>query len=296
MITDGVRPRQPPKPVHTEGLIDARPSSTAQRVAIRRAAHQILDRPLVFEDPLAVAIAGTQTAENQETSFGRSMRAFLVARSRFAEDRLRQSLNLGTQQYVILGAGLDTFAYRNPFERSGLRVFEVDHPATQAWKHLRLAEAAIPVPSSLTYVPVDFENQTLADGLQQAGFDSRKISFFSWLGVVPYLTREAVISSLKFIASQPAASAVAFDYGVPRSALTWKQRFVFDALAERVAAAGEPFQTFFEPDELAGELRRLGFSQLEDWSATEIHENYFAGREDGLGMSGGMAHFICARI
>lgn len=277
-------------------MIDARPSSTAQRVAIRRAAHQLLDRPLVFEDPLAIAIAGPQTAENHETPFGRSIRAFLVARSRFAEDRLRQSLHLGTQQYVILGAGLDTFAYRNPFDPSALRVFEVDHPATQAWKHLRLAEAGISVPSSVTYAPVDFENQTLADGLQQAGFDSRKISFFSWLGVVPYLTREAVMSSLKFIASQPAASAVAFDYGVPRSSLTWQQRLVFDALAERVAAAGEPFQTFFEPDELAAELRRIGFSQLEDWSSGEINANYFAGRADGLGMSGGMVHFICARV
>ncbi len=197
---------------------------------------------------------------------------------------------------MILGAGLDTFAYRNPFDPSALRVFEVDHPATQAWKHLRLAEAGISVPSSVTYAPVDFENQTLADGLQQAGFDSRKISFFSWLGVVPYLTREAVMSSLKFIASQPAASAVAFDYGVPRSSLTWQQRLVFDALAERVAAAGEPFQTFFEPDELAAELRRIGFSQLEDWSSGEINANYFAGRADGLGMSGGMVHFICARV
>ena len=147
-------------------------SRTAQRVAIRRAAHQILDHPKVLDDPLALLIIGAAAAEalrsrpKEDQGFSRAFRAFMVARSRFAEDELARAVRHGVAQYVVLGAGLDTFAYRNP--HPALRVFEVDHPATQSWKREQLRAAGISAPSSLTFVPIDFEQQTLADGFQQS--------------------------------------------------------------------------------------------------------------------------------
>jgi len=284
-------------------MIEARPSATAQRVAMRRAAHQFLDVPKVFDDPLALSILGQEAVaelrssiENFQDSASRSLRAFVVARSRFAEEELARAVARGVSQYVILGAGLDTFAYRNSYAESALRVFEVDYPATQLWKQRLLAEAGIAIPSSVTYVPVDFEHQTLVDGLAQAGFDSQKITFFSWLGVTPYLTRDSVMSTFAYIVSTPAGGGVVFDYAVPRSSLNLIGRLAFDALARRVAAAGEPFQTFVDPHELAAELHRIGFRQVEDMDAREINSRYFKNRADGLAVRGGLGHLANARI
>jgi methyltransferase (TIGR00027 family) len=284
-------------------MIEARPSVTAQRVAMRRAAHQFLDVPKVFDDPLALRILGDKATgelrsniKSFQDSASRSLRAFIVARSRFAEDELASAVARGASQYVILGAGLDTFAYRNPYSESVLRVFEVDHPATQSWKQRLLAEAGIAIPSSVTYAPVDFEHQTLADGLVQAGIDSRKITSFSWLGVTPYLTRDAVMSTFAYIVSTPAGGGVVFDYAVPRSSLNLIGRMAFDALARRVAAAGEPFQTFFDPHKLSAELHSTGFHQVEDMHAREINSRYFKNRGDGLAVRGGLGHLASARI
>src|SRR5580765_5541549 len=245
---------------------DAQPSRTAMRVATRRAAHQLLDRPLVLDDPVALAIIGPEAAAKviheplpYRGRAGRSLRAFLVARSRFAEDELARAIARGTMQYVILGAGLDTFAYRNPHAHAGLRVFEVDYPATQAWKRRKLAAGAIAIPASLTFAPVDFERQTLAAGLASAGFDATRPAFFSWLGVSMYLTDAAVQSTLEFVASLPPGGGVVFDYVVPRASLNWLERWVFDRMSRRVAAAGEPFHTFLDPAALSARLTGLGF-------------------------------------
>jgi len=284
-------------------MIEARPSATAQRVAMRRAAHQFLDVPKVFDDPLALRILGDKAAaelrssiENFQDGASRSLRAFLVARSRFAEDELARAVARGASQYVILGAGLDTFAYRNPYTESVLCVFEVDYPATQSWKQGLLAESGIAIPSSVIYAPVDFEHQTLADGLAQAGFDFQKITFFSWLGVTPYLTRDAVMSTFRFIAMTPPGGGVVFDYAIPRSSLSEDGQLALDALARRVAAAGEPLQTFFDPRQLAVELHRSGFRQLEDLDAIEINSRYFKDRDDGLAVTGGLGHLVSAKI
>src|SRR5216684_4200589 len=150
-------------------------SRTAQRVAIRRAAHQLLDEPTVLHDPLALRIIGSEAEEalrsnpKEKHAFSLAFRAFMAARSRYAEDELARAVALGVEQYVVLGAGLDTFAYRNPYQR--LRVFEVDHPDTQSWKRKQVQAAGISVPTSLIFVPIDFEQQTLADGLGQFGFN-----------------------------------------------------------------------------------------------------------------------------
>jgi methyltransferase (TIGR00027 family) len=272
-------------------------------VAIRRAAHQIFDRPKVLDDPIALSIVGwaaeaelRASTSRLEGRAARYLRAFMVVRSRYAEDELAKAAARGARQFVILGAGLDTFAYRNPYGESELRVFEVDHPATQSWKQERLAAAKIPIPASVRYAPVDFERQSLADGLQQAGFDARVTTFFSWLGVTPYLTADALNATLRFVAGTPAGGGVVFDYGVARGCLNWKHKLAFDYLSRRVAAAGEPFRTFFEPAALAAELRRIGFSWMEDLGETEINGRYFRERADGLRVGGGLGRLMSAQI
>jgi methyltransferase (TIGR00027 family) len=282
---------------------DARPSTTAQRVAMRRAAHQILDSPRVLDDPIALPILGPEAAAQLGSQRGkldipvaRYFRAFMVVRSRYAEDELACAIGRGASQCVILGAGLDTFAYRNPYAESALRVFEVDHPATQAWKLQRLAAAGIAIPPSVTFAPVDLERQSLADGLARANFRHDVVTFFSWLGVTPYLTREAMTATLSFIASMPKGSGVVFDYAVPRSSLSFLGRFAFDRLASRVAAAGEPFQLFFEPDALASQLMSMGFQSVEDLGTDQINARYFKDRADKLRVAGQLGRLMSASL
>src|SRR5208282_4139737 len=240
---------------------DGKFSRTAHQVAVRRAAHQLLDQPRVLDDPLALRIIGREAADELRTSpkedhgFSRAFRAFMAARSRYAEDELDRAAAQGVTQYVVLGAGLDTFAYRN--RHSNLRVFEVDHPATQAWKRERLQAAGIATPPSVTFVPVDFEHQTLGAALQLARFRVDIPAFFSWLGVTPYITRESCMATLSFVASLPGGSGVVFDFAVDPALLNAGQRQAFDALSSRVAAAGEPFQLFFDPGTLDNELKSL---------------------------------------
>lgn len=283
---------------------EAQPSKTALRVAMHRAAHQVFDDPKVLDDPLALAITGSKAASqlhSSENRYGeqvaRNLRAFMAARSRYAEDELAAAVSRGVKQYMILGAGLDTFAYRNPYPESALRVFEVDYPPTQDWKRGRLVAAGISVPRSLTFAPVDFEHgETLREGLGQANFDYLVPSFFSWLGVTMYLTELAAISTLDLIASTPKGGGVVFDYAVPRTSLDPAAQIALDALSARVAAAGEPFQTFFDPTKLAESLLEMGFSLIEDMDAKRINERYFEDRGDGLCVSSRLGRLMSARI
>ena len=243
------------------------PSRTAFGAAKHRAAHQLLEQGRIFSDPLAVAVLGLDPGviaqEAREDPSRRGLRVFIAARAAFAETALKAAVEQrGVRQLVVLGAGLDTFAYRNPFE--GLKVFEVDHPATQAWKRRRLAEAGIAIPADLAFAPVDFEREDLIERLQAAGFDPGARAFFSWLGVVPYLTRTSVLSNLKAIGELAGGAEAVFDYGEPPETLDPEQRAARLRLADRVAAAGEPLLTYFDPDELAAELRALGFRDLHD--------------------------------
>ncbi|HWE48267.1 MAG TPA: class I SAM-dependent methyltransferase [Bryobacteraceae bacterium] len=269
---------------------EGRPSRTAWRVAMRRAAHQIFDIPPVFADPLALQIVEGQTPANDSPS----LRAFMAVRSRYSDDQLAAAVERGVVQCVVLGAGLDTFAYRNPY--AGLRVFEVDHPATQAWKRQLLEHTGIAIPDSLTFVPVDFETQTLRDGLERGGFRFDRLTFFSWLGVVPYLTGEAFESTLRLIASMPEGSAVVFDYGATRDSLGPREQEARDALSARVAAAGEPFKLFLDPGALAACLQSIGFTAQEDLNATGLNARYFQDRADGLRLMGTGGHVLSAQV
>jgi methyltransferase (TIGR00027 family) len=263
-----------------------RASKTALRVAIRRAAHQLMEQPRVLDDPLAVRLIGSGFARDLERAshtVARDFRAFMAVRSRLVEDRLAEAVSRGVRQYVVLGAGLDTFAYRNPF--ASLRVFEVDHPATQEWKREMLAAAGIALPAEVTFVPLDFEHKALAEGLAEAGFDLSAPAFFGWLGVVPYLTLEAFRATLSTIAGLPAGSAVSFDYALAPETLSEAGRTAFAALAKRVADAGEPFQLFFTPQTMEAELRQAGFKRIEQLDSDRLNEIYFKNRADGLKLS-----------
>lgn len=289
-------------PLETGALAAGAPSKTAQGAALLRAAHQVLDQPLVFEDPIALRILGPDAAkqialdsDRYQTTGARALRAFLVMRSRYAEDELARAWHDGTTQYIVLGAGLDTFAYRNP-HGNGLRVFEVDHPATQSWKRARLKEQGIALPRSLVFVPMDFEKDSPADRLNAAGFRSDAPVFISWLGVSMYLTGDAVMQTLRFVAASCArGSQIVFDVSVTDEALGERQRVARVDLAQRVAGLGEPFVSHFDPAQLATDLAALGFSATLDFGAREANGRYFAGRADGLAVSGS-AHIVTARV
>ena len=231
-----------------------KPSRTAWAAAAHRAAHQVLEQGRIFADPLALRILGedaetvARQAEGQPSR--RRMRIFIAVRTRFAEDALAAAVGRGVRQVVVLGAGLDTYAYRSTL-RDRLRIFEVDHPATQAWKRQRLEDAAIPIPNSLTFAPIDFERQTLAEGLAAAGFDVSQQTFFTWLGVVPYLTLEAVWLTLGFIASLPNGAHVVFDYSDPPASLPAEARINHERRATHVAELGEAWLNYFEADSSA---------------------------------------------
>lgn len=276
------------------------PSKTAYRVALRRAAHQLLDHPRVIDDPLAVRIVGQTMEEivavkdDGGSRTATSLRAFVVARSRFAEEKLAEGIANGVKQYLILGAGLDTSPYRGIAAETGIKVFEVDHPATQSWKKEMLSKAGIAVPGNVSYVPVDFEKQTLAAELSGAGFLTELKTFVSWLGVTPYLTREAASSTLKFIGSFPAGSTIVFDYIVAFSSLGLLERLALKALAKRVARAGEPFRLFFKPDELETFVRAHGFARIEQLTSGQINERYFCRRTDRLRVIGHAGRIVAA--
>lgn len=233
----------------------------------------------MFTDPLALRIIGEAAVRENEFDHGldedlvRHRRLFIAARSRFADDTAAAAVARGTGQVVILGAGLDTTAYRNTHE--DVRFFEVDHPGTQEWKRRRLSEAGIAIPSSLTFAPIDFEQAMLAAGLAEAGLDRTRSALFIWLGVAMYLTKTSVDDTLRYIAGHGSPSEVVFDYlcpvsSTPHDPAAGQQQTRMD----RVAAVGEPWLSFFTEDEIRSNLQSLGFNRVEDRSATQLLATY----------------------
>ncbi|MFH0780426.1 MAG: SAM-dependent methyltransferase [Pseudomonadota bacterium] len=280
--------------------------STALRVATLRGVHQLLDRPLVFEDPLALKILGQQREESlcddlekYSTPLLKGIRTSVIIRSRLAEDEWTRSEQRGVRQYVILGAGLDTFAYRNNDlkrqEIGSSRIFEVDLPKTQQWKRACLRDAGILEPARLSYVPIDFEQVSLAEGLVQAGFRASEPAFFSWLGVTMYLGEDPIFETLRFIGSLPPESGVIFDYAVTYSHLTPREQRAREVLAARAEKAGEPWKTDFVPAHMMERLKDLGFGEIVDYGPKEVNAKYLSGRDDGLRKSG-VSMLVCAKI
>lgn len=276
-------------------------SRTAERVAARRAIHQIIDAPIVFHDPLAVRILHPKIAaglrdrirRHERSILARSLRAFLVARSRIAEDQLGAAVERGVSQYVLLGAGLDTFAYRNA--HPNLHVYELDHPATQSVKRRRLEYAGIAIPANVSYISADLGEVTLAEALASGGFDTSRPAVFAWLGVVPYLELPAIQAVLSYVASLPAGTELIFDYGVPPASLNFIARFFYRRIAKRVEEVGEPWKTYFTPRGIDEVLRECGFDVVHDLGADEINARYFANRADRLRVAD-VGHVVTAGI
>jgi len=258
-------------------------SRTAVGVAVHRAAHLLLDDPPpILNDTIALRLLGpggtelvAHLSDRLRSPYALAFRSHLVLRSRYAEDVLAESAAAGVGQFVSLGAGMDTFAYRQPAWAGSLRLFEVDHPASQAAKIERLVAAEVPIPPNLAFVPVDLDVDGLGDALERAGFDRARPAVVASLGVLMYLRPETVGSIFDFVAGLAPGSRFAFTFARP--AIPGRDR-----LAEAAARHGEPWLTRFTPEALVGELRRHGLTDVELLEPERAQERYFAARTDGL--------------
>lgn len=274
---------------------DDRASKTAAVAAAVRAAHLCHEPPAVFADPYALALTspGWRTIARSRVLSHLVLRVLLrptrpvgaqiLMRARYCEEELERALERGVAQYVIVGAGLDSFALRRADLAGRLRVFELDHPATQAAKLARLdrigATPAVPV----EYVAVNFERSTVADALQRSAFDRDTPAYFSWLGTTHYLSADAVFATLRSIGGFAApGSRIVFDYTVRPGALSDEDRREYEATSRFVARRGEPFRSSFEPAPFLAAVAALGLRLVEDLDAGEQRRRYFAGRSDGL--------------
>ena len=271
------------------------PSRTALMIARQRAAHQVLDRGAIFNDPFALKILREEEKDGLANAHPLASigRLFTAARSRIAEDALSGALERGVRQIVILGAGLDTFALRNPHGARQIRIYEVDHPATQAGKRERLAEAAIALPAWPIFVPVDFERDEVGEKLAAAGFQQNSPAFFTWLGVVPYLTQEAIDRTLDYISSIH-DSEVVFDYMEPPEAFSEELRQIEKERTEQLKKMGERSVSRFEPAGIRAILRSHGFCAIEDIDYEEVASR-FGGVVQGLAPGHAGLHVVHAK-
>lgn len=281
---------------------EGRPSSTAMIAAMWRAAHALWDHePKVFQDPLALGLSGMESEAALRTALDtlkttlaqrlpparaqalfHSLRGGTIVRIRYTEDELSKAIERKVTQYVILGAGLDSFAYRRRDLADIVRVFEVDHPATQQWKRARLRALHLEPPPNLTFVTSNFEQQELADALRTGGYQQEEPAFFSWLGVTWYLTEEAILETLRQVAAMAPGSEIVFDYPVSEALLNDESREMMVPLKAEMAARGEPWLSSFTPTSFAERLKGLGFTHVWDFGTEDANARYLAGRTDGL--------------
>jgi len=275
-------------------MADAAPprnsSRTALGVAALRAVHRLVDgEPKILDDPIAARLLDADVLQQIQANparvhepLARGLRSHVVLRSRYAEERMAQAAQRGVRQCVILGAGFDTFAYRQPDWARSLRIYEVDHRATQEEKRQRLQSAGIPIPANLEFVAIDFESISLREGLRSSSLDFSRPAFFSCLGVLVYLTREAANAVFQLVATFPASSEFVFTFSTTDSSLSGHEAAGRASLARSAGALGEPWQTHFEPDALLRDLGALGFSPIDFLSPEAADRTYFQGRNDGL--------------
>jgi methyltransferase (TIGR00027 family) len=265
------------------------PSRTILRPAIGRAAHQLFDAPLVFRDPIAVGFvpeaseqAILAAAADHRALHSALFRAMVAVRNRFAEDRLAAAVERGIGQYVMLGAGLETFPWRQPDFARGMRLFLADHPATLAWSRDRFRERGLSQPENLAFAAADLEQKGLAADLAQAGFDPRIKAFVSALGVVHYLTADAVTALFRFVATLPRGSEIVFTFPVTEEELEGEERDEVRVSIARTAEMGEPWLTRARPSDMIAWLHRCGVPDVFHLTPDLAHQRYFAGRRDDL--------------
>ncbi|HVT66554.1 MAG TPA: class I SAM-dependent methyltransferase [Trebonia sp.] len=278
----------------------AEPDSTAVRVALWRALHLRADAPPhVLEDEIGLRLAGPpdgwQDRPDMDPVFTAGFRASIVARARFIEDLVAERAAQGTGQYVLLGAGLDTFAQRRPGLAARLRVFEVDQPGTQAWKRRRLTELGYGIPDWLRFVPVDFETgASWRAAAEKAGFDAAGPAVVASAGVSLYLTREANEAALRDLAALAPGSTVAMTFMLPLDLVDEPDRQGWIMSEQGARSSGTPFVSFFSPDEFLDLARSAGFKEVRHVSGRDLNDRYLAGRPDGLRASTGEDFLIAA--
>jgi methyltransferase (TIGR00027 family) len=270
----------------------AAPESSAIRVALWRAMHvQVDSPPHVLEDEIGLQLVGPDDGWRQRPDMDQhgtsGFRASTVARARFIEDLVAQEADGGVRQYVILGAGLDTFAQRRPEIASTLQVFEVDQPGPQAWKRQRLIELGFGIPEWLRLVPIDFEGESWWEGLAAFGFDPKQPAVVVSTGVTLYLTKEANAATLRQVAALAPGSTLATTFILPLELLDPVDRPVVEATLGRARAAGTPFISFYSPAEMLALASEAGFRKAEHVSSADLAERYFTNRTDGLRLPSG---------
>ena len=276
-----------------------RASRTALATAYYRAHHHLHDEPKLFDDPLAQRLltAGEMAVLRQRYAHGlvRTPAATVLARARYTEDRLATAVARGVRQYVLVGAGLDTFAYRRTDLRDRVQVFELDHPQSQALKRERLAAAGLIEPPNLHFGAVDFEHERIGDALARLPFRNDLPAVFAWLGVSMYLTRAAIDDTWRALRAVAASgSELVFDF-IHAAALSDGAPAGIRNLIERTRAVGEPIISGFDPSTLGGELHAAGWTLLERLDPSEINRRFFASRTDGY-RAGPSAHLACAGV
>jgi methyltransferase (TIGR00027 family) len=219
----------------------------------------------------------------------------VVTRSRYLEDEVDEAVRRSISQYVILGAGLDSFAYRRPELAKALHIFEVDHPATQAWKRARLRAAAIELPANLSLVAIDFERDSLIDNLRMSGYRTDAPGLFSWLGVTMYLSTDAIFGTLWAVAALAPATEIIFEYNVPKDLVDEETQKILAAVMSAAHVRGEPQGTFFEPAKLAEQVRKIGFAEVSDFGPDDAEARYFNDRTDALRPLA-LNHYMRARV
>ena len=264
------------------------PDNTAVRVALWRALHMQIDSPPhILEDDIGLRLVAPnedwRRRPDMDPVFTRPFRASILARARFIEDLVLEQVQRGVGQYVILGAGLDTFAQRRPQMGSKLRVFEIDRPAPQAWKRQRLIELGLGIPDGLRFVPVDFEtSEAWGEGLISSGFDAHGPAVVACAGVSIYLSKEAVAATLRQAAALAPGSTLAMTFALPIELADPELRPGLELAQKGARASGTPFVSFFTPMEMLTLAREAGFRGVRHISAGNLRERYFAGRTDGL--------------
>lgn len=278
---------------------DVAPEHTAVRVALWRALHVHMDPPPhVFTDEIGARIVAEndwRQRQDMAPDFSKSMRASIVGRARFVEDTLEELFKVGVLQYVILGAGLDTFVQRNPAMAAQMQVFEVDQPGPQAWKQERLREMGLPTPPTLHFVPVDFAaGESWWDHLLAAGFDTKKPAFIVSTGVSMYLSKETNRTTFQQLAKLAPGSTFAMTFMLALDLLPASERNIMEFVMKKAAESQTPFLSLFTPPEILALAKDAGFKQAEYVSAHDIYLRYFLQRSDGLN-AGTAEAFLLAR-
>lgn len=278
------------------------PSPSAYRVATARALHQLLDQHRVLDDPFALGCLGPETAatlmldpDAHNDVAARSLRAGIVARSRFAEDRLLRAIASGCRQYAVVGAGLDTWALRSAGPLPAVDVFELDQPAMQAWKQRLYADNGWAPPARLHWVPANLRDITIVDALRQGGADLSAPVAVSILGVLVYLDPAAVERTIATLRALPLGSTLVMDYRLDEQCLNPVERTMMQCTAHVMATGGEPWQSSSNPEQLQALLAAAGFDVEEDLGPAELNARYFARRRDGLQIAGGGFRHVSAR-